>query len=198
MLKRFFQEGVLEAGCDEAGRGCLAGPVTAAAVILPEGFSSSKLDDSKKLSRKVRDELRIQIEEQALAWSVSMIFPEEIDKLNILWASIEGMHRSLDSLSHPPEHILVDGNKFKPYKEVPYKTVVKGDSKYLSIAAASVLAKTHRDEFMAKLHEDFPYYNWIKNKGYPTAEHREAIQSEGPCIHHRKSFRLLPQQLELF
>lgn len=198
MLKRFFLENKLEAGCDEAGRGCLAGPVTAAAVILPKNFKSPLLNDSKQLSEKVRAKLRIQIEKEALAWSVTMIFPEEIDKLNILWASVEGMHRSLDKLSTPPEHILVDGNKFKPFKEIPHRTIVKGDSKYLSIAAASILAKTHRDEFMTNLHNDFPTYNWATNKGYPTAEHREAIKNDGPCVHHRKSFRLLPQQLELF
>jgi ribonuclease HII len=187
----------LEAGTDEAGRGCLAGPVTAAAVILPEDFSNQILNDSKQLSKKKRELLRPVIELEALSFGVAHIFPEEIDKINILNASILGMHRSLDLLSVTPEHIIVDGNKFKPYKEIPHQTIIKGDGKYLNIAAASVLAKTYRDAYMEKIHEEFPMYNWKKNKGYPTVEHREAIQKYGTTKYHRMSFRLLPEQYTL-
>lgn len=188
----------MEAGCDEAGRGCIAGPVVAAAVILPDDFESDLLDDSKKLSEKNRNILRTIIEENALYWQVAFVEPQEIDEINILNASFLAMHKALDKLAKKPEHILVDGNRFKPYKKIPHKCIIKGDGKYYSIAAASILAKTYRDEFMEKLHNEFPYYNWKKNKGYPTKEHRAAIKQYGDCIHHRKSFKLLEQQLELF
>lgn len=180
---------VIEAGCDEAGRGCLCGPVACAAVILPHDFKCEGLDDSKKLSEKKREELRPIIEKAALAWAVVMISPQEIDEINILNASIEGMHRALTALKISPEHILVDGNRFKPFRDIPYTTVVKGDGKYMSIAAASVLAKTHRDELMLKLAREFPGYGWEENKGYPTKAHREAIKRLGMTIHHRKTFR---------
>ncbi len=187
----------LEAGTDEAGRGCLSGPVVAAAVILPENFQHELLNDSKQLSEKKRQELRPYIEEHALAYAVSFIHHEEVDELNVLQASITGMHRSLEQLSTQPEFIIVDGNKFKPYKEVPHQTIVKGDAKFMSIAAASVLAKTYRDEFMEKIHQEYPQYNWKKNKGYPTKEHRNAIREHGATPYHRKSFKLLPEQLKL-
>lgn len=188
---------LLECGTDEAGRGCLAGPVTAAAVILKDGFTNEILNDSKQLSKKRRDELRTLLEEKALCYSVTHVMMDEIDKINILNASITAMHRSIEKLDSVPEHILVDGNRFKPYSEIPHLCVVKGDGKYLSIAAASVLAKTYRDEFMGKIHEEYPMYNWKKNKGYPTREHREAIKKYGITKYHRKSFRQLPKQLEL-
>ena len=184
-------KGKLIAGCDEAGRGCLAGPVVAAAVILPKKFNSPMLNDSKLLSKTKRDLLRIQIEKEALYYAVSFVSPKDIDKLNILWASIEGMHRALADLEKSPDHILVDGNKFKPYNDIPHTTVVKGDSKYMCIAAASILAKTYRDEFMTKIHAEFPDYNWKKNQGYPTKEHRAGIKKIGACKYHRKTFRLL-------
>ncbi len=187
----------LEAGTDEAGRGCLSGPVVAAAVILPENFQHDLLNDSKQLSEKKRQELRPYIEEHALAYAVSFIHHEEVDELNVLQASITGMHRSIEQLSTQPEFIIIDGNKFKPYKEVPYQTIVKGDAKFMSIAAASILAKTYRDEFMEKIHQEFPQYNWKKNKGYPTKEHRNAIREHGATPYHRKSFKLLPEQLKL-
>lgn len=188
---------VLEAGTDEAGRGCLAGPVTAAAVILPKDFSNDILNDSKQLSERKRELLRPVIELEAMTFGVAHIFPEEIDKINILNASILGMHKSIDQLSVIPEHIIVDGNKFKPYKAIPHQTIIKGDGKYLNIAAASVLAKTYRDAYMEKIHEEFPMYNWKKNKGYPTVEHREAIKKYGTTKYHRMSFRLLPEQYTL-
>lgn len=188
---------VLEAGTDEAGRGCLAGPVTAAAVILPKDFSNELLNDSKQLSEKKREILRPIIESECLCFGVAHIFPEEIDKINILNASILGMHQSLDKLHTIPEHIIVDGNKFKPYGDIPYQTIIKGDGKYMNIAAASVLAKTYRDAYMEKIHEEFPMYNWKKNKGYPTVEHREAIKKYGATKYHRTSFRLLPEQYTL-
>lgn len=197
-LLEYHAAGVLEAGCDEAGRGCLAGPVVAAAVILPPRKSSREahfhplLNDSKLLSEKDRNTLRTVIEAEALHWAVGVVSPAEIDEINILNASFLAMHRALDQLSIPPEHILVDGNRFTPYKFVPHLCVIKGDSKYSSIAAASVLAKTHRDEIMAGLDRDFPAYGWARNKGYPTKVHRSAIALRGPCIHHRKSFTLLP------
>ena len=191
LLERYLLKKGLVAGCDEAGRGCLAGPVVAAAVILPKKFHSPFLNDSKLLSKKKRDVLRLQIEEEALYYAVSFVSPKDIDKLNILWASVEGMHRAISQLEKAPDHILVDGNKFKPYKEIPHTTVVRGDSKYMCIAAASILAKTYRDEFMKKIHEEFPQYNWKKNQGYPTKEHRSGIMDIGPCKYHRKSFRLL-------
>lgn len=184
-----MRKGIAEAGCDEAGRGCLAGPVSCAAVILPPDFSLPGLDDSKKLSAKRRSELRPLIEEQALAWAVVMVSPEEIDTINILNASIAGMQRALDRLRIVPDHVIVDGNRFKPWRDVEYTTVVGGDGKYASIAAASVLAKTHRDEFMAGLAEKFPGYGWERNMGYPTKEHREAILRLGRTPHHRLTFQ---------
>lgn len=183
-------EGILEAGCDEAGRGCLCGPVACAAVILPPDFICQELNDSKKLSEKKRDALRPVIERNALAWAVAMVSPEEIDEMNILNASIEGMHRALAALTTIPEHIIVDGNRFKPYRGIPHTTVVKGDATYMSIAAASILAKTHRDELMNRLAEEYPGYAWEVNKGYPTKAHREAIARLGVTPHHRLTFRL--------
>ena len=183
--------GLIEAGCDEAGRGCLAGSVFAAAVILPEDYVNDGLNDSKQLSAKRRYELRREIESDALAWAVGVVTPEEIDEINILNASILAMHRALDQLKVRPEAIIVDGNRFKPYRFIPYSTVVKGDGKYLSIAAASILAKTYRDDYMDRLAEEFPQYGWTENKGYPTRAHREAIKKYGPTPYHRKSFRLL-------
>lgn len=187
----------MEAGCDEAGRGCLAGPVSAAAVIIPMGVTIHGLNDSKQLSEKKRKELRLEIEEKC-HWKVVMLGPEVIDKINILNASIQAMQLALDGLSNPFKHILVDGNRFKPYKDIPYTTVVKGDGKYKSIAAASILAKTHRDELMEKLNLEFPEYAWAQNKGYPTSIHRAAIAEHGSNIHHRKSFTLLAKQIPLF
>lgn len=195
-LRRQFSEG-LEAGTDEAGRGCLAGPVTAAAVILPASFSSEILNDSKILSEKKRLQLKEQIENEALAYAVSHVFPEEIDQINILNAAIKAMHLAIESLAILPDHILVDGNRFHPYKNIPHRCEIKGDGRFLNIAAASVLAKTYRDAFMQNCHKDFPEYQWNKNKGYPTKKHRMALAQLGPCLHHRKSFRLLPDQLEL-
>lgn len=191
---------LIEAGCDEAGRGCLAGPVCAAAVVLPKDFAHPLLNDSKQLSERQRELLRPIIEREALAWAVAMVGPAEIDCINILKASFVAMHRALDALSLPPEMILVDGNRFVRYRSVPHCCVVKGDGKYASIAAASVLAKTWRDEAMLRLHEQHPQYNWLGNKGYPTEAHREAIRQHGITAHHRRSFRLLPdeEQLELF
>ena len=186
-----------ECGTDEAGRGCLAGPVTAAAVILPEAFANETLNDSKQLSHKQRDALRPAIEIEALCFAVSHIWPKEIDKINILNASILAMHRSIEKLELTPEFIIVDGNRFKPFKNIPHETIIKGDGKYLSIAAASVLAKTHRDSYMETIHEEYPMYNWKQNKGYPTKEHREAIREFGITPYHRQSFRLLPEQLKL-
>jgi ribonuclease HII len=197
-LEKKYCKNLIEAGCDEAGRGCLAGPVVAAAVVLPDDFENDLLNDSKKLSEKNRNILRTIIEEKALYWQVAFVEPKEIDEINILNASFLAMHKALDKLAKKPEHILIDGNRFKPYKKIPHKCIIKGDGKYYSIAAASILAKTYRDEFMEKIHEDFPYYNWKRNKGYPTQEHRAAIKQYGDCIYHRKSFKLLEQQLELF
>ena len=197
MLLSFLEKGRLEAGCDEAGRGCLAGPVFAAAVILPEDFVCEELNDSKQLSEKQRDALRPLIEEKALAWAVAIASPEEIDRINVLWASVLAMHRAVENLKVIPEHLLIDGNRFRPYKNIPYTTVVKGDGKYLSIAAASILAKTSRDEYMMKIHSEFPHYDWNKNKGYPTIKHREGIARYGSTIHHRQSFTLLPQDQQL-
>ncbi|MFL0354116.1 ribonuclease HII [Xanthomarina sp. GH4-25] len=197
MLKFNYSEFTLECGTDEAGRGCLCGPVTAAAVILPKGFKSPILNDSKQLSKKKRNLLKPYIEEHALAYSVAHIFPEKIDDINILNASILAMHQAIEKLKTTPEFIIVDGNKFKSYKNIPHQTIIKGDSKYLSIAAASILAKTYRDDFMEKLDEEFPMYNWKQNKGYPTKEHRNAIKKYGITDYHRKSFRLLPEQFKL-
>lgn len=185
----------LEAGCDEAGRGCLAGPVFAAAVILPDNFSNETLNDSKQLSEKQRERLRGLIEREAVAWAVAQVDNEEIDRVNILNASILAMHKALDALTVRPQHILVDGNRFKPYGEIEHHCVVGGDGKYMSIAAASILAKTHRDEYMRQLHERYPAYEWGKNKGYPTRKHREAIRIYGPTPYHRQSFALLDKQL---
>jgi Ribonuclease HII len=197
MLLPHLEKGRLEAGCDEAGRGCLAGPVFAAAVILPEDFVCEELNDSKQLSEKQRDALRPLIEEKALAWAVAIASPEEIDKINILWASVLAMHRAVENLKVTPEHLLIDGNRFRPYKNISHTTVVKGDGKYLSIAAASILAKTHRDEYMMKIHSEFPHYDWDKNKGYPTKKHREGIVKHGATIYHRQSFTLLSQDQQL-
>lgn len=196
-LIKSFSDNLLECGTDEAGRGCLAGPVTAAAVILPPNFKNSILNDSKQLSESKRSKLKPIIELESTAFGVSHIYPEEIDTINILNASIKAMHLSINELEAIPEYIIVDGNKFKPYKSIPHQTIIKGDSKFLSIAAASVLAKTYRDAYMEKIHEEFPMYNWKKNKGYPTVEHREAIKKYGVTKYHRKSFRLLPQQYQL-
>ncbi|MBT8262595.1 MAG: ribonuclease HII [Bacteroidia bacterium] len=197
MLDLKIHSQLLECGTDEAGRGCLAGPVTAAAVILPDNFTHPWLTDSKKLSEKKRLELRPIIEAQALACAVTHVMMDEIDKVNILNASIMAMHRSIEKLKLLPEFIAVDGNRFKPFGKIPYQCVVKGDGKYLHIAAASILAKTYRDDYLSELHDEFPAYNWRKNKGYPTREHREAIKKFGPTPYHRKSFRLLPEQLRL-
>lgn len=197
-LPRGMMSGVCEAGCDEAGRGCLAGPVFAAAVVLPDDFEHPWLNDSKQLSERRRNELRAVIESSALAWCVAMVDNREIDGINILNASILAMHKALDGLDVSPRHILVDGNRFKPYHDVPYVTVVKGDGKYGNIAAASILAKTHRDEYMCKLHDEYPQYGWNVNKGYPTVDHRNAIRQYGPTPYHRMSFKLLDNQLTLF
>lgn len=193
----FYKDGVLEAGCDEAGRGCLAGPVVAAAVILPADFSHQVLNDSKQISEKKRYELRKEIEESAIAYAIGIINNKKIDEINILKASILAMHKALDSLKKIPEHIIIDGNKFFNYKDIPHKTIIKGDSKYYSIAAASILAKTYRDDIMNDLHQKHPEYNWKSNKGYPTKQHRQAIKEFGTTPYHRMSFRLLDEQLSL-
>ena len=195
MLQHNFSGYTLEAGTDEAGRGCLAGPVVAAAVILPENFKHLFLNDSKQLTEKQRFELKPFIEENALSYAVSFVWQDKIDEINILQSSILAMHQSIEQLNVIPEFIIVDGNKFHKYQSVPHQTIVKGDSKYMSIAAASVLAKTYRDLYMEKIHNDFPEYNWKQNKGYPTKQHREAIRKTGINQHHRKSFKLLPNQL---
>lgn len=197
MLELKYKPNCLEAGCDEAGRGCLAGPVVAAAVILPDHFSNELLNDSKQLSEKQRAKLRPIIEQEALAWAVAYVDNHEIDEINILNASILAMHRALGQLSVQPEHIIVDGNRFKPYGSTPHLCIVKGDGKYMSIAAASILAKTHRDEYMENLHGQFPVYNWKKNKGYPTREHRRGIADYGITDFHRTSFTLLDLQYKL-
>ena len=196
-LKKYYFKNQLEAGTDEAGRGCLAGPVVAAAVILPENFEHPLLNDSKQLTEKQRIILKPFIEENALAFGVAFISELKIDEINILQASILAMHKSIEMLSIAPEHIIVDGNKFKPFKNIPHKTIVKGDAKYMSIAAASVLAKTYKDEFMQKIDMEFPNYFWKQNKGYPTKQHRDAIRAFGITNYHRKTFRLLPEQLKL-
>ena len=191
MLASHYYEGKIEAGCDEAGRGCLAGSVYAAAVILPPDYQNELLNDSKQLTEKRRYELREIIEHDAIAWAVGIVTPEEIDKINILNASILAMHRALDQLKVRPEAIIVDGNRFKPYQKLPYTTIVKGDGKYLSIAAASILAKTYRDDYMNRLAKEYPLYDWLSNKGYPTKKHREAIKQYGITPYHRKSYNLL-------
>ncbi|MBS1653378.1 MAG: ribonuclease HII [Bacteroidetes bacterium] len=198
MLKPFYQEELLEAGCDEAGRGCFAGPVFAAAVILPKDFGHPLLNDSKQLSEAHRNELRPIIEEKALAFAVASVDNDEIDRINILKASFLAMHLALDQLKIKPQLLLIDGNRFVKYKRIPFHTIIKGDGIYASIAAASILAKTYRDEYMLQLHEEFPHYGWNTNKGYGTEEHRHAIERSGICKYHRKSFKLLPSQLDLF
>lgn len=197
MLEAKYSTCRLEAGCDEAGRGCLAGPVVAAAVILPEGFRNELLNDSKQLTEKQREELCPLIEREATAWAVALVDNGKIDRVNILKASILAMHRALDALEVRPEYILVDGNRFLPYGETPYACIVKGDGKYMSIAAASVLAKTHRDEYMRQLDKEYPAYHWAKNKGYPTRDHREAIAAHGISPLHRRTFQLLDRQMSL-
>lgn len=196
-LKNFYISNIVEAGTDEAGRGCLCGPVVAAAVILPDNFSHPLLNDSKQLTEKQRDLLRPIIEESAISFGVSYVFEETIDEINILQSSILAMHLAIDKLKTSPQHIIVDGNKFKSYKQIPHTTIVKGDTKFMSIAAASVLAKTYRDAYMEKIAAEFPDYQWQKNKGYPTIQHRNAIRNFGVTKYHRKSFRLLPEQLKL-
>jgi ribonuclease HII len=192
-----FLTSQLEAGCDEAGRGCLAGPVVASAVILPKGYYHKHLNDSKKLSEKIREELKFDIKENAVAWAVGIADVKEIDEINILQASILAMHRAVRQLSTIPSYLAIDGNKFNPYPKIKHNCIIKGDGKYMNIAAASVLAKTHRDEIMRILSADFPTYNWRKNKGYPTKEHRLALLKEGKCLHHRTSFQLIPKQINL-
>ena len=198
MLEAWEVEGRIEAGCDEAGRGCLAGPVVAAAVILDPENPIKALNDSKKLSEKKRNELRLLIEEKALAWEVVQLTPKQIDDINILNASLVGMHQAACSLKIKPEHLLIDGNRFVKESEFPFSCMIKGDARFQSIAAASILAKTHRDQFMAEMHVECPEYNWAKNKGYPTKEHRVAIAAHGASKYHRMSFKLLPDQLSLF
>lgn len=191
MLLPYLNPQLIEAGCDEAGRGCLAGAVYAAAVILPQNFRNDLLNDSKQLTERQRYALREVIEREALAWAVGVVLPQEIDEINILNASFLAMHRAVAQLKIRPQHLLIDGNRFKPYPDIPHTTVVKGDGKYLSIAAASILAKTYRDDYMNRLHEEYPYYDWNRNKGYPTRKHRAAIASRGTTPYHRLSFNLL-------
>ena len=198
MLLQYKNKNVVEAGCDEAGRGCLAGAVYAAAVILPSDFTCKTLNDSKKLTEKQRYELRPLIEKEAIAWAVGCVSPEEIDKINILNASFLAIHRAIEQLSVRPEYLLIDGNRFKPYQNIPHSCEIKGDGRFLSIAAASVLSKTYRDDYMNALHEQYPQYNWDKNKGYPTKAHRTAIRKFGTTPYHRMTFQLLERQLELF
>ena len=194
MLENHYYEGLVEAGCDEAGRGCLAGSVFAAAVILPPDYENELLNDSKKRTDRKRKQLREIIEHDAVDWAVGIVEPGEIDEINILNASILAMHRALDQLKVRPEAVIVDGNRFKPYRDLPYTTIVKGDGKYLSIAAASILAKTYRDDYMDRLAEDYPQYDWKSNKGYPTKKHRQAIRECGITPFHRRSFTLLPPE----
>jgi ribonuclease HII len=197
MLKKFLDKELIEAGCDEAGRGCLAGPVYAAAVILPKNFKNKLLNDSKQLSDKQRKELRPIIEKEAISWALGIVSVEEIDEINILNASFLAMHRALDQLNTVPQSLLIDGNRFKKYKDIPHHCIIEGDGKYLSIAAASVLAKTYRDDHMDELHLQFPHYGWESNRAYATKAHRAAIEQFGLTEHHRKTFRQLPDQLEL-
>lgn len=197
MLKPYLHNNLMEAGCDEAGRGCLAGPVFAAAVILPKDFFHPQLNDSKQLTHKQRENLRVVIQETALAYSVELVSPQEIDRINILNASIKAMHLAVSKLKIVPQFLLVDGNRFKPFPNIPHKCIVKGDSIYAPIAAASVLAKTYRDQYMCDLHKEFTHYKWDKNKGYPTADHRNAIVQHGITKHHRVTFRLTNQQLSI-
>lgn len=193
MLESFFKKGEIEAGCDEAGRGCLAGPVYAAAVILPENYTNNALNDSKKLNDKKRKELRTQIEQDAIAWAVGIVDNNEIDKINILNASFLAMHRAIEKLQIVPTLLLIDGNRFNPYKNTAHHCIIKGDGKYLSIAAASILAKTYRDDYMEKIHTEFPEYDWNKNKGYPTQKHRDVISKIGQTKYHRLSFNTSKQ-----
>lgn len=195
-LRPFHDETLIEAGCDEAGRGCLAGPVFAAAVILARDFEHPLLNDSKQLSEKQRYEARAVVESNALSWAVAQVDPKEIDEINILNASFLAMHRALDQLSLRPESLLIDGNRFIPYRDLPFHCMIKGDGRFLSIAAASILAKTYRDDLMRQLHDEHPHYAWDRNKGYPTKAHRQAIQLHGATIHHRRSFRLLPDAVQ--
>ncbi|HSN49835.1 MAG TPA: ribonuclease HII [Bacteroidales bacterium] len=199
MLQPCFSAGLIEAGCDEAGRGCLAGPVFAAAVIFPKDFRNEELDDSKKLTRLQRDRLRPLIEESAISWAVAKIDPEEIDRINILNASLRAMHHAVRMLGVRPQLLLIDGNRFHPFENIPHHCIIQGDGKFMAIAAASVLAKTYRDAYMESLHADFPCYGWISNKGYPSREHREALKENGKCIHHRMSFNLFgdPEEKDL-
>ena len=197
MLLPYLHPDLIEAGCDEAGRGCLAGAVYAAAVILPKDYHNPRLNDSKQLTEKQRYALRQEVERDALAWAVGIVSPEEIDQINILNASILAMHRAVEGLKRRPEHLLIDGNRFKPFQEIPYTTVVKGDGKYLAIAAASILAKTYRDDYMNALATEYPAYDWQSNKGNPTAKHRAAIASHGITPYHRKSFNLLGDRAQL-
>lgn len=197
MLLKAYSKLQIEIGTDEAGRGCLAGPVTAAAILINDKLENELINDSKKLSIGSRKNLRSFIEEHNDLFSIAQVYENTIDEINILNASIEAMHKAISTLSFEPEFIIVDGNRFKPYKQIPHETIIKGDSKYLSIAAASILAKTYRDEYMLQLHEEFPMYGWDRNMGYPTKKHREAILEYGPCKYHRKTFRLLPEQLVL-
>ncbi len=197
MLLPYFQDELIEAGCDEAGRGCLAGPVFAAAVILPQNFKHPILRDSKQLNEKNRADLRIIIEQQALAFAVSMVDHQEIDKINILNASIKAMHLALEQLSFSPGFVIIDGNRFKPFQDIPFECVVKGDDKYYSIAAASILAKTYRDDYMLQLSAEYPNYDWANNKGYPTIKHRNAVLAFGLTPYHRKTFRITDPQLSL-
>ena len=197
MLEAYYTKDVIEAGCDEAGRGCLAGPVFAAAVILPPDFKSELLNDSKQLSEKNRYALRLLIEQEAIAWGIGVVTAPEIDAINILKASFLAMHRAIEQLKVQPQALLIDGNRFTPYKEIPFTCMVKGDGRFLSIAAASILAKTYRDDYMLQLAEEYPSYGWQQNKGYPTRAHREAISKHGITPYHRKTFTLLPSQLTL-
>lgn len=194
-LKAYLNIDLTEAGCDEAGRGCLSGPVFAAAVILPKGFHHPLLNDSKQIAEPVRYELRTVIEKEALAWAVADVSNGEIDEINILKASFLAMHKAIDKLKAAPEFLLIDGNRFNPYRDIPYKCIIKGDAKFASIAAASILAKTYRDDYMNKLHIEYPYYGWNQNKGYGTALHRSAIEKHGITIHHRRSFKLMEWDL---
>ncbi|MDO9187543.1 MAG: ribonuclease HII [Bacteroidia bacterium] len=197
MLKKYFDKLLVEAGCDEAGRGCLAGPVYAAAVIFPKKFKNSLIDDSKKLNDSERKLLRVIIEEEAVSWAIGIATVEEIDEINILNASFLAMHRAIDSLKTTPQSLLIDGNRFNKYKKIPHTCIIEGDGKYMSIAAASILAKTYRDDYMDELHNQFPIYDWLNNKAYATPKHREAIKEYGITDHHRKSFRQFTEQEEL-
>ena len=197
VLLPYYKEGLVEAGCDEAGRGCLAGSVYAAAVILPPDYYNDLLNDSKQLTARQRYKLREEIERDAIAWALGIVTAQEIDAMNILRASITAMHRAIDALTVRPQHLIIDGNRFYPYHDIPHQTIVKGDAKYLSIAAASILAKTYRDDYMRALHDEYPYYGWDHNAGYPTKEHRQGIETHGISPYHRKSFQLLPQAVQL-